>query len=104
MAGSPEVLTEDDCVDTAATVCKSPVLTEYTGLAGEYGCGNCPADSAATCVECTGNADAACNVEVEVKIFKCFSYTFNETTKAWEASDEAGECHAKKDTAVKCQK
>merc|ERR1712150_189544 len=36
------------------------------------------------------------------KVFECFSYAANATSKEWESSKTAGKCNALKDTAVVC--
>ena len=100
-----DTLTAAACTDAGATKCTSPVVVEYTGLSNQaYGCGDCSAVTDGTCAECTGTETEACNAKVEEKTFKCFSYTYNTTSTAWEKSAEAGDCKANQATAVKCQK
>jgi len=94
------------CAD-GVTKCTSPVWSEYGGLSGQaYGCGDCPADSTATCVACTATAEAGCNVKVAApvgaKTFECYDYSL--VKEALVASKTATTCNANKATAIKCNK
>ena len=102
-------LVEGECADGIA-VCKSPMFAEYTGIDTTiYGCGPCATGTKdVSCKECTGTAgEAPCNKDIikapaDAKEFECFDHTFDATATKWAAGKTAGKCHAKKDTAVKC--
>jgi len=81
----------------AETTCTSPVKgAGFAGLSEQaYGCGACPADSAATCVECDGTDGeaTACNALVAVTSFTCFDYAWSADDSAWaQTSETAGTC------------
>ncbi|XP_063692730.1 uncharacterized protein LOC134824688 [Bolinopsis microptera] len=57
-------VTAEDCEDGVGN-CTSPVWSENGGLSAQaYGCGECPANSTATCAQCVATADKGCNVDV----------------------------------------
>ncbi|XP_063692733.1 uncharacterized protein LOC134824691 isoform X1 [Bolinopsis microptera] len=105
--------TAEDCED-GVVACTSPVWSRqwsqwsqyYVGASAQaYGCGECPADSTATCAQCVATADAGCNVDVtpaEAIKFECYDYSL--VKEALVASKTATICHAEKATAIACNK
>ncbi|XP_063692734.1 uncharacterized protein LOC134824691 isoform X2 [Bolinopsis microptera] len=98
--------TAEDCED-GVVACTSPVWSQYYGGASAqaYGCGECPADSTATCAQCVATADAGCNVDVTpagAKTFECFDYSL--VSDKLVKSETATICHAEEATAIACNK
>ncbi|XP_063680582.1 uncharacterized protein LOC134815908 [Bolinopsis microptera] len=97
-----------DCAKTDETLCSQPKFTEYTGLAQgvEYACGACAGETKdLTCEECTGKADAGCNTAKTVAAdFKCYAYTYNATSKAFDAAAKATTCKRLEATTIVCNK
>ena len=100
-------LTVEVCAEEVST-CTSPMFVEYTGMSSQaYGCGVCGDAKDRTCKECTAEDGAdPCNMAVsapaDAKTFECYAYTYDAGAKKFNAAKTPTTCHAKKDTAVKC--
>ena len=91
-----------DCDESggAVTKCNQPKFIEYTGLAaGEYGCGECATDKAATCETCETDG---CNAPKKTAAsFKCNVWEWK--TDKWTQKDKTTTtCQRLEKTAIKC--
>jgi len=95
-----------DCSKAEDTHCSQPKFVEYTGMSTgvNYACGKCAGDTKdSTCEECTGEATKGCNTPKEVgEDFKCYSYTYNKTSKAFDMSAKTSACKRLKASAIAC--
>ncbi|XP_063692904.1 uncharacterized protein LOC134824856 [Bolinopsis microptera] len=94
------------CAD-GVLACTSPVWSEYGGLTDQlYKCGECPADSSATCAQCVPEEnDGGCNKDPTpsgAKTFECFDYSL--VSDKLVKSETATICHAEEATAIACNK
>jgi len=98
----------EDCAKDGETLCSQPLFTEYTGVAKgvEYKCGACDGESKGlTCEECTSSADDGCNKPKTVAAdFKCYIYTYNATSKGFDAAADATTCKRLEKTDIICNK
>ena len=99
-------LTDETCAGEVSA-CTSPMFVEYTGMSSQaYGCGVCGDAKDKTCKECTTTDATPCNTAVsapaDAKTFECYGYTYDAVAKEFKAANTATTCHAKKETAVKC--
>lgn len=87
-----------------AKKCFQPTFVEYTGMsAGTYGCGKCAVGTEATCKDCDGETDTACNKkETTGADFKCRDYELNEDKTKFTLKAASTTCQRLADTVVKC--
>jgi len=100
--GTDKKVEAKEC-DDGVTKCSGPILNILTGITAQaYGCGPCPADSAATCSECAGTE---CHkLLVAGDDFMCDTFTFDATSKAFKAADTQQKCKAVESVKNKCNK
>jgi len=94
-----------DCDELKETKCFQPIFTDYVGFAKDvkYGCGACPSSTtAATCKTCTAATDKGCNTVETTVDYKCYSYTFDTTAKAFKKAAAEVTCPRKSASAVAC--
>lgn len=94
-----------DCASDGDTLCSQPKFVEYTGIStGSYACGKCKDETkGSTCEECTGEATKGCNTPKTVgDDFKCYTYTYNKTSKAFDMSAATSACKRLKTSAIAC--
>jgi len=90
--------------DASATKCSQPKFVEYTGLSAgvKYACGACKSGTTATCEDCTGKTDAACNTKKETGAdFKCHNWEVNESG-AFTMKTASTTCKRLKATKIMC--
>ncbi|KAL5258894.1 hypothetical protein ACHWQZ_G009380 [Mnemiopsis leidyi] len=95
------------CATASETKCSGPKFVEYTGLSTgvNYACGACAGETAGvTCQECTGtDSTTGCNKAVETGAdFKCYNWSYNSTSKAFQMSNTTTTCKRLKATALVC--
>lgn len=85
--------------------CHQPKFVQYTGMSAgvTYGCGECVANTDATCEACTGTTVAACNIKKETGVeFKCHDYELLEDATKLTPKKEPTTCQRLTATTIMC--
>ncbi|XP_063677425.1 uncharacterized protein LOC134813537 [Bolinopsis microptera] len=91
--------------DGAENKCFQPKFVEYTGMSAgvTYGCGPCDAKNVATCEDCVGKDDAACNIKKETELeFKCHDYELLKDATKLTPKKEPTTCQRLTATTIMC--
>lgn len=106
--GNTTSSTASDCTDASATKCSWPKFKEYSGFVDstvKFACGACAGETkGSTCEECTSNSTVACNTLETGADFKCHSFTYNTSTKAFVMNANTTTCKRLKTTTISCNK